>query len=602
MTRIRRIVLFVLIFGPALVASAQARNCSVLLDISGSMRGFADAPDGHFRTFLSSLTELCPDLYVFGDIDPQDSKATVGPGLLRWTLPIDQLRFDNGTTLLGTAAQKWSDHASDGDAAIIVTDNVADIKSERSKVEQKTFNAEVTRAKISRFTALPAVLPFSGTLFHPTDPGRRYKDYDETRALAVYVMQVNGDADIFRALADDAQRSLAAAAVRADRIDVRPLAEALSPNFRFGSLHGDNKSTRISPVTDAVGTLKAIRVSRHPVDEEVTISLDFDVRAQGNWNVDNVQVVIEFAPSKSDAFGARLTKRVTTVTHYPHSLSLHGGLPQTVHVDVKLNARNYYANTDWWNVIKNIALGDWSGTETANIRVRLDLSSAMPKVDRTFSDKWSFEGSVDDLVIPKPAIQDQVYRLSPVLEEQVAGPHSLTLPSSIVLNIEYLYPRWPFFAFLCFVLIVGGTLAGLLWFSKGAKRYLVESDGAEGVNVSLAWFSSTMLQSGDGEVRLFVRRLPLVLWSSSTKRIVRGRVLPQGGGLISLSSSAGSRLGDLLGSWRRRSGGARRGAYDPDSDPYTDVRNTGRGIRWNFRIRALGGENSEVNRHEYDDI
>jgi len=281
------IVAALMLAAPA--SRAHAEGCTLMLDLSGSMRGYAaeQGPSALSR-LVERLGKACGPLVGFGDRSRRLDGFPSRKG------------FADGKTLIGEAVGEWS-KANPAGVAVVVTDNIADAGAAGG--DQRRFYDLIGKGGFGFVTVTLLRLPFDGTVFAPSGAASP-TPYRGERALTVYVLG-RGDAA-------GAQAALKATEAALER---EGLARGDGGDRQFTTV-------RLAPLALSSGAAPPVRLRRGKgvtVDEgriainpaSADAAVDFEVQIEPalsrDWAVTAAPISAELAFPDTPLFGAATT-------------------------------------------------------------------------------------------------------------------------------------------------------------------------------------------------------------------------------------------------------------------------------------------------------
>jgi hypothetical protein len=586
-----------LIFGLLSMRPANAA-CSFLLDVSGSMAGFRGSqqrPIEDFNLLLDRLQSVCRNAFKFGDRDRAGNALQPVAGKLR------DVPLNNQQTLLGSAIEAWFKGARTGDSALMLTDNVADLKNINSAREQDLFNKTVTDAAITSLVAIPMRLPFSGTIFHPTD-GKRTAQYGspqrQPRAVVLYVVGKGTSDREFDMLASNVATNVEAV-VRGnfESIRVRPLAETLEKDIKlsFEPIGTNNRDTQVKAVRAKPDGPPEIHIIDHDLGTSLEIKIPIQVQVAPQWDIVNADVDVQLQIPDQEKY--HLTRLAYEISISPKQVKLQGGKPVDLMIRIILKEVDYLKNAGFWTILQN-ALGTTSVDTEGKLIVTLSLARAGISLGKIYLDKWNLDGSADQLVEPSERVQTRIFNFDPILQTMVrSAAQQQSSPTSFALKDRMLLPSWPIFVAIIFLLVALVLGFGSAWMASRPQRYLIQNDVALSKNAELGWGNAISSASADGAVRIAIRRWPGFLSVTSGQRIARGRWLSTSGGHIVVWSGRSrpllTRLNEKV---QQLVAGSRSGDDDSTTDSPKEGGAEHSGAQYEFRVEHInrdGGKHDD---------
>lgn len=564
-------------------ARAQsATRCEVMIDASGSMRGFKDAPvqSLHLVTLLDRLRAHCGNAALFGD-GTQPRPLRAGEAAV----------FEDGNTNIGANLASWSRRAPDGALLVLVTDNVEDLPGETSRNQDFYQLLRGRDSLFSHITVLALRAPFTGLLYPPGPPDPRIPpvSYGGARAFTIYLLAKGAtDREAYQALRgrllDILRESGRQPSGNGDdafaQFDVRPFAEETlrvdSGNVRITEGSGRASQcaqARFDPATNSFSILD------QPLDQACDVQARVMVQIPERWCLKRTSLSGSLEDSQ---IGDTALEQAVTVNVEPPTADLCQRQVELV-VTVRFNPFRFRDEVSFADKLTRA----FQGTFRAGGRLVLVGAIERGNVDlgEGVGQSWSFP-EAGGLMSTDPAIQRRVFRLDGAIRAVIpdAALERLKLAEYQV-DAEIRYDALPVLLLLGLILLVLIALAALIWLARKPLTLSVASDDGADALLHLGLFGSARVQAGTGEIAIRIRNLSLWLLVSAKARIRRGRLLGRSGGDVEVAHGK-TRVPS-------HSGGARDGF---NADP-GDVLDSGQAIR--FRIRAVSEKTKD--REGFDD-
>ncbi|HYH23063.1 MAG TPA: hypothetical protein VD995_31000 [Azospirillum sp.] len=455
---------------------------AILLDASGSMDGFRTNRGGWDRLLDSLQASADQDaVWAFGE------KAWRHPGRL------SGLRLSEGTTKLVGALDAWLDHSAPGDAAVMVTDNVADLRNSASLKEQETFYDRVRRAdpdNVSRATLMLARLPFNGKVYDPNNvrpPGR----YSGGRALAVYLFVRGGgdagrDERTVRALEQHVTRLLRDAGAEVERLQVKPFGTAGGVLPDIGLQLAETKG--VEAVMDPNWGLV---IRNAPFDTPLTLTFHADIGAGAGFRMENALMDAAIRLENADFI---TSERLVRASVSPRVATLE---EKQRRFDVVFDiGAIQIKGADFWRKLELTLRG------TTIVKGEFAITYAVER-ERLFLapetlNRWNFDGSPADLASSRPEVQERLYLLQPLVVGLVADSYLSQDAVRVPVWLQLRFPAGPLII-AGVALLTAGALAWWLFRHMLRPPLLVAGDeGGEVQPVTPGLFSAAPVASADG--------------------------------------------------------------------------------------------------------
>jgi hypothetical protein len=542
----------VLAFG-ARPAVAQTADCAVVLDASGSMRGFAPAGGAStLGAILADLRRACPEGFAFGD------------RFRSWNGQVNAQTFSDVNTRLGEALTAWRQRSPHG-VAVFVTDNVAD--SGHGNSDQDVFYRGLHEPPPGfRFVAVVlARLNFNGQVFPlGTGHGTAYRG---PRALAFYVLAPSNSergAAVLRSLEAALQqagldRAGAGAAGRSYTVaQLAPL--ALVRESRVPIRLSGAEGAQATPEGDGV------LVNPGTADAQPQFTVEVQPRFSSDWRVRQIHLSAQLRFDASDEFGAASTTDCTT---QPDTLT-----PQTLGQPVDITCRPAPLGPALNDVQRRVLEG--RGTSYREGRLVLLASVEQTALEMAGGLRgWTYDGPAANLGNADPAVQGGIFNLGTLLTRMIPQ-RTITAEIAETRVVQRVWLINPGHWALVIVALLGlALLAGLIFLAVRKRDYEFTGDASSpSVIKSMRVGESMFLEPVGGGGLVTVRVLGFgFLLSGRGRDPVRPSFLPWGGGRFSQGSDGqnmsvkpvrarretkrdGRRGG--RSSSRRRDGGSRR--------------------------------------------
>jgi hypothetical protein len=516
-----------LAFLAATAAIAQtAPACSLLIDASASMEGYRHADRAPLMALIERLRQRCPATSEFGDS-------------LR-TLPAGQpVVFNDQRTNIGPAVEQWAEQAPDGSYVVIVTDNVSDTSDKAGDPTAKFYS--LLRSEGSPFSHIVVMAlreAFDGKVYDPRD-SRLQQTYRGPRALTLYILakRADGHDGEFAAL----RRSIAAildtrhhASGDDDAsytvFDVKPFA---TEEFRINSTAAEVRSDTTAATVKCSDkarfdpTTNTFLMPDQPMDRDCVLAADLLVRFADRWCLKDTDLTARADIRNEDR---AIFKPAVTTDVTPSRASLCADNKKLT-VTFRFSAYRFAENVGFFDKLARTFTGtfqangalDVYGTVTRqNVTLNQDTNSA-----------WSM-GSEDDISVAGRAearYQRRVFRLEEgvraVIPEAELHNHQL---AHYNIKATVRYEQWPIVVLIVIVLALIALAAGLFFLGRKPVVFAVETDDGGEQRLYLSAFGAERVESRG--IVLTLRNAVFFLLAGATGTILRGRLLPPGGGTI----------------------------------------------------------------------
>lgn len=476
----------------------------VMLDVSGSMAGFARAPD--WTGVLTTLDRGAEGKWVFGDSTRRLNGALTDAPLR------DQ------TTGLGNALRTWLRARGASRTLVMLTDNVAagqDGQPTDARREQSLFYRLLQEADgLAHIAVVPLRLPFRGRVYHPQD-SRLKSTYDGPRALAVYV------------IAKDGYREAEVAGLRET---LTGLAGGNWPYIRLRPFAQDGwdeaiRGSGLAPVADGASEAEILTSSNgvairgYPVGEPLDFTIQATVQPGPNFRLLRANLRTSLTFDDSDYMAAAKTERVEIT---PQRRDLNPGEPAQFQLSYKV--RGYELDDLKFLTLLDLALKG-SSWQRGEIRIFVQVARANVELGGDPAKNWNFDGPQARLASADAAVQSRIYRFGELLQGMIP---ERELDDQLVwaspVWVQVVYPLGPLvmailggLALLTLVLLLARQLA------KGA-RYEVEDEAGNLTQVAPSFASTAKITSNDGATSLTIANFGLFHLHWAADRLLSSRI------------------------------------------------------------------------------
>jgi hypothetical protein len=479
-----------------LVGAAQPAGAyDVMLDVSGSMAGFAQFPA--WTRMLDELDSGAERKWVFGE------------GTRAFNAALRQARLNDQTTKLGSALDTWVNSAGTGDTLVMVTDNVADEGEFAAEQQQQFYDLLQNTPSLAHIAVVPLRLPFDGEVYHPTD-ARIEADFRGDRALAVYVIAQTGYSE---AKIDRLQRTLTRIGGTSEwpYIVIRPFAQTgWGESIRGTDLKIAGEGPRGAEIrTDA----DWIAITGYTVGDPLDFTIQATVQPGPNFRLRQADMDTEISfEGASYMRGAELD----SVQISPPKKDLVPGEPAQFTLRYKIDGFQLF-DLGFWRLL-DLALegSSWHRGEIAiTVGVERENVDLYGPIER-----WNYSGPVDRLASEDATVQGQIYRFDSLLQGMIP-PEELReqVVWSSPVWVQVVYPMGPLlFAILVILLVLAALVMLMRYLAKGA-RYEVEDEAGDLTEVAPSFASTATVSSNDGTTALTIQNFGLFHLHRSSGRL-----------------------------------------------------------------------------------
>lgn len=492
--------------------SPSALSYDLMLDVSGSMKGFSSYPQ--WRQLLDSLQGGADGTWVFG------AKARRYEGSLS-SAPLNEAK-----TELGTALQTWLRSDNDRGALVMVTDNVADDQAESSAQQQLLFYSLLMDASdLIHIAMTPLRLPFSGAVYHPFARGIS-ADYSGDRALAVYLMTRRGYPDA--RLAELQQKLASLGGDDRPYIVVRPFAEqGWGESIQDAEIQVGGASAAATRIqTNSEG----IAIHGYSVGDPLDFTIGATVRPGPNFLLRDVRLSTDI---QFEEVPNMRTAQLDSVKITPNVTELSPEQERRFTLDYKIDG---FQLTDLgFRSLLDLAL---RGSSWQNGAIVIQFNVERGKIDLVgpISRQWDFSGSADLLATPDPAVQSRIYRFNDLVRGMIPEDQLSKRIWSKPVWVQVAYPLGPLLLLILLALVLLGLLYLLARYLAKGSRYQVEDDGGSITEIAPTLASSVTVPSSDGAIALKILNLGLFHWHGSTGRLLSSRLVSAGRAVARIES------------------------------------------------------------------
>ncbi|MFP5514207.1 MAG: hypothetical protein ACLGJC_14100 [Alphaproteobacteria bacterium] len=516
------------------VRGAQAFD--VLLDVSGSMKGFLEAPGS---AFSQTLTELLSQSAATGG-----KSFKFGDRFRRLDGSIGADGFKDRSTLLKDGLAGWlNTEPSPGQPLVVVTDNVASDKSKPEEVlAQREFYAILGR--FGFIGMVNARLPFSGTVSTPDDSANA--QYTGRRALAFYILALATPGSERKRSDDyrDAYRSVEAIKRLLEKRQVEFRELPLLPHDEGWSARSVEKPLIIKNPDAGGGPDVAVEpdglhVRDFHLGDDLTFSFGTEVRPAGTLVLKDVEIKARIEFSETSAFlpdGAKIppdldvTPRITTLSPDP--------VTGTQRFTIKVDIRQFgYIDLPFATKLALAMRPSVPAQGTITLRYLISSKKNVEIFPPSIGD-WSYDGRPENLGRSPtdgkrrpddPRIHEKIFHLRELADRMLPAPYFERREEElhvIPVTLELVFPAGPIISLVLIGLVLGGSLLWLLSRAMSGMSFVVEDElGQEQAVIEAAIGRSYVVSSSDNcaTVRLFA--LGPMFFVSTPNRLRSARLM-----------------------------------------------------------------------------
>ncbi len=526
--------------------AGQAAAYDVLLDISGSMRGFQQAaagmPNGQspWTALVAGLAGGATNTYTFNeDFRNWDRQLSVG-------------LFTGGTNI-GNAIEGWLRESSPGASLVVITDNIADHRDGQLDASQKAFYDQIRgpNTEFDRVAVAPVRLPFCGYVYNPKDEsirkvypvdgkGPNNKPYEthsascrptDIRAIAIYLLSRKKEGQ------GNDRKAMASVKAFLDDFFAKRLRQDEYGYLRVAPLRDDDDQS------ETAGQTSQPIVKSH--DDEIDIVSLPDGNGQelviqyplGGSKAIELEVLIP--PAKDfrliDAtFGSQLSldkqsdfnisENYVKSEINPVQATLEPRVAKSFRVNFTVFGINSTGDVSFWRNIELYLSG--STYVTGNIDLHYTVSRDNVRLPDQPWKSWSYEGSYENLVNPKREIQSKLFQLG-LFAQSIVQESDLfkNVAYKIPMRLKIIYSAGPLIT-ASFIILLALILAG--WFFRSifsSGDYLVIDEAGQEYSNGTGFGGMTEVSSPDGQATIRLHSWGPVTWVSTPNCLKSSRVL-----------------------------------------------------------------------------
>lgn len=486
--------------------TVTASNYDLLLDVSGSMRGFqheglqkktgctkngSDSGES-WKSFLGNIHHNTKKVCAFGDKYRCFEKIS----------PYNICLRDNKTDLAGALAS-WLKVDTSHQKLLIITDNVADTSNSNSLKNQNKFENLLSgsESQFSHISIITLRLPFDGRVYH-LDPSKKFSLYKGKRALVIYLLGKKGISDtLFEEYRKTIEEKLTP--YEYEMFPIRPFSTR-SVKQKFGAVTFNNeKSNKVSikPVKLTNGGT-AIKISNYSLGDRLNFAFNTGLEIQGAFKLKDIKLkaAIQFddlpnhlqSKKQNVMFDAKITP--SEVTLKPNKVQ---GFKIAFNMD-----HFTFSNIPFKKKL------DFALSNSQDLKGKLDLIFTITKEqyepDKSVFEKWTHHNA-DQLGESNSGLQAKVYNLQKILLTGIALDETEESLKSIPIILKISFPMKPIILAIFFIVAAVGMVWWLLLKSRDNQDYILEDDRGEKTPLSIG-LGHTYVHYDDRNRNLFTLR------------------------------------------------------------------------------------------------
>jgi hypothetical protein len=437
------------------ICPAWGGDYDVMLDASGSMRGFKKEPA--WQKLLENLESSARRKYQFGNRN----------NFKRVEAPLINVRLRDQKTFLGEALKDWLTLSSRGDVVVIITDNVAD-NTNNSSQSQRLFYDLLSKpgSPFSHIAIFPMRLPFNGKVF-PIGPGKG-KPYKGDRALSIYAIGRKISATKFDNLRDQIKTKITG--FKYEYIQVKPFdSKSISS---VGKIKIDTSSTqgaKIEPVVDDNGKERLV-ISRLYLGSEMEFSFNVTVQSSSSFDLHDVELTANLQLNKSED-----TRHITMEENFITEVQpRRATISATGIQDILITFENKPFQFGDLDFLDKLAF-TWHNTLLIHGEIDIEFKANRDNMEvaEQIKDTWSYEGSANNLA--SASVQQKVYKLGDLVKSMLSEAKTIEKLHSTPVTLELRYPLWPLLVIIMAFLLLVGFLYWVMNM-RTPKVYQLEDD------------------------------------------------------------------------------------------------------------------------------
>jgi len=508
----QRHLLYLLLITTVLMASpCNAVTYDVMLDVSGSMRGFKKEA-ATWKQLLNNLEASARHKYQFGDRH----------NFMRIEGSLTQVRLRDNKTYLGQALKSWVNVSEPDDVVIVLTDNVADTMGNSAQSQDSFYDLfSQAESPFSHVAIYPMTLPFNGKVY-PLGNGRS-KRYKGPRALSTYAVARNVSDEQFDQLCRHIETQLAGFNYK--YIQIKPF-DSSTVSGLVGDIKIETDPTQYSKVsfeTDGQGK-KRLMVRQLQVGEEIDFAFGLKIQSSNSFELHNIELQAQIqlftdenmqnSFNMTDNFSAQVNPRYATIS--PNDI-------KDISVIFKNEAFDYGDLSFFEKLaftVKN------SMTIQGNLDITFKASREQMHLSQGIVSDWSYEGNANNLDEPSADVQQKVYKLGQLVQRMLPQGNEIQKLHSVPITLELRYPLWPL---LMAILAVLTIIAFLIWLIvRPSKVYLLQDELGHQLEMAAGLGQTYRHYSNDGQFMFSLRSLGLGFWVSSPFQLRSPRFISSG--------------------------------------------------------------------------
>lgn len=476
------------------LAWRPAAAYDVMLDVSGSMAGFANEAD--WAQAMRRLDAGAERKWIFGD------------RTRRFRGALQRAPLQDQTTRLGSALQTWLQAASVDDTLLMITDNVAADGGSGDTEQRLFYRLLQADSSLGHIAVVPLRLPFAGEVYHPTNAGVK-GNYRGERALAAYVIaKRNHDPNTITRL-----HRLLTQMDGGDwpYIQIRPFAQAgWGESIRESSIEARGETAGGAEI---VTSPDGIAIRRYQVGDPLDFQIGVTVQPGPNFRLREADLDTDLSFDK-----ARFMERASTEAYRitPHKKDLVPGEPARFTLSYEIRGFELL-DVDFWTLV-DLAL-EGSSWQSGTIRIWVTVERENVELFGPI-ERWNYSGAVDALATGNAEIQGQIYRFDELLQGMI--PETQLQQKEVWASpvwVQVVYPLQPLLLLIIAAILVLALLLLLGRQLARGTRYVVENEAGNTTEVAPGFAGSVTINSDDGATALTLRNFGLFHLHHATHRL-----------------------------------------------------------------------------------
>lgn len=524
--------LFLFLAGVIFSLTVTASSYDLLLDVSGSMRGFQHEGLQKKTTCTKTGSDSGESWKLFlGGIDNDTKKVCVFGDNYRCLQKISPYNIclkDNKTDLAGALAS-WLKKDSSYQNLLIITDNVADTSSSYSLQNQYKFENLLSGAKsqFSHISIIALRLPFDGLVYH-LGLNKSRSQYKGLRALVIYVLSKKGVTDAsFEEYRKTIEEKLTLYEYKL--FPIRPFSTR-SVKQNFGAVSFKNEKSNklnIKPAKLKNGGT-ALKISNYSLGDRLNFSFNTGLEIQGAFTLKDInlkaRIQFEGLPNHLQSKGQSQQDVMFNAKITPSEITLSPNKIQGFKIAFNMD-RFSFTNIPFKKKI------DLLLSNSENLKGRLDLIFTVTKEqyepDVSVFEEWTHHNK-DQLGESDRGSQAKVYNLHKILSSGIAHEETEENLKSIPIILKVRFPSRPLILLVLLIIILLGTLWWIVVKVRGNQSYTLEDDMGRKTPISIG-IGHTYIYYDDRSQNLFTLRFIGFAYFVTTDLTLKGpRILSSG--------------------------------------------------------------------------